>query len=125
MRLLLDTHIVYWAFYSPDQLSRQAASILMNADEVFVSAASIWEMAIKVRIGKMKGDPREIAANIANAHFQELPVWSSHAVAVSSLPLHHQDPFDRLLIAQAITESLHLLTVDTQLKPCTDRVLCV
>ncbi len=125
MRLLLDTHIVYWSFYNPGQLSARANSIITNADAVFVSAASIWEMAIKVRLGKMKGDPHEIASNIANARFQELPVWSRHAVAVSSLPLHHHDPFDRLLIAQAMSESLHLLTADTQLKPYSDLVLCV
>jgi PIN domain nuclease of toxin-antitoxin system len=125
MRILLDTHIFYWSLYNPDKLPQQAITTILSAESVFVSSASIWEMAIKVRLGKMKGDPRELAANIGAANFQEMPVWSRHAVLVSSLPTHHNDPFDRLLIAQAMSESLHLLTADAQLKPYSDLVICV
>jgi PIN domain nuclease of toxin-antitoxin system len=125
MRLLLDTHIFYWSFYDPDKLAEKTVSIIMSAEAVFVSSASIWEMAIKVRLGKMAGDPVELARHIEQAHFQELPVWSKHALQVATLPLHHTDPFDRLLIAQAMTEPLHLLTADTQLKPYSELVLCV
>jgi PIN domain nuclease of toxin-antitoxin system len=125
MRLLLDTHIFYWSFYNPEKLSNKAISTIMQAEAVFVSSASIWETAIKVRLGKMDGSPVELAAEIAAAGFQELPVWSRHALLVADLPMHHSDPFDRLLIAQAMSEPLHLLTADAQLKPYSDLVICV
>ena len=125
MRLLLDTHIFYWSFYNPEKLSNKAISTIMQAEAVFVSSASIWETAIKVRLGKMDGSPAELAAEIAAAGFQELPVWSRHALLVADLPMHHSDPFDRLLIAQAMSEPLHLLTADAQLKPYSDLVICV
>ena len=126
MRLLLDTHIFYWSFYDPDRLSSETRAIVMSAEGVYVSAASIWEMAIKVRLGKMKSDPRDLAENITVAGFRELPVRSKHALVVATLPMHHADPFDRLLIAQALSEPLHLLTADPKLKPYSpDLVICV
>ena len=125
MRLLLDTHIFYWSFYNPDQLSKKTLAAITAAEAVYVSSASIWEMAIKVRLGKMDGDPSELAENIGAAGFQELPVWSRHALLVAKLPMHHADPFDRLLVAQAMSEPLHLLTADTNLKPYSDLVVCV
>ncbi len=125
MRLLLDTRIFYWSVYDPDRLTPGTVGTIMGAEAVYVSSASIWEIAIKVRIGKMHGDPRELADQIAASRFRELPVWSVHAQLVATLPLHHSDPFDRLLIAQAITEPLHLLTADAQLKPYSELVICV
>ena len=125
MRLLLDTHIFYWSFYNPDRLSTKTLATITSAEAVYVSSASIWEMAIKVRLGKMEGDPRELAENIVAARFQELPVWSKHARLVATLPMHHSDPFDRLLIAQTMSEPLHLLTAHTRLKPYSDLVVCV
>jgi PIN domain nuclease of toxin-antitoxin system len=125
MRLLLDTHIFYWSLYDPDRLSKEALATIKKAQAVYVSAASIWEMAIKVRLGKMDGDPGELAENIAAAFFQELPVWARHAQLVATLPMHHADPFDRLLIAQALSEPLHLLTTDRQLKVYGDHIVCV
>jgi PIN domain nuclease of toxin-antitoxin system len=125
MRLLLDTHIFYWSFYNPDRLSKKILAAITSAEAVYVSSASIWEMAIKVRLGKMVGDPRELAENVEAAGFQELAVWSRHALLVATLPMHHADPFDRLLIAQAMSEPLHLLTADTQLKPYSDLVMCI
>ena len=97
----------------------------MQAEAVFVSSASIWETAIKVRLGKMDGSPAQLAAEIEASGFQELPVWSRHALLVADLPMHHSDPFDRLLFAQAMSEPLHLLTADAQLKPYSDLVICV
>jgi len=125
MRLLLDTHIFYWSFYDPDRLSKRTIATINGAKAVYVSSASIWELAIKVRLGKMEGDPSELAENIAAAGFQELPVVSKHALLVATLPLHHTDPFDRLLIAQAMNEPLHLLTADSQLKTYSELVVCV
>lgn len=125
MGFLLDTHIFYWWFYSPDRLSQETREMMQAAAGVFVSAASIWEVAIKVRLGKMKANPQELFQQIEINGFKELPVRSRHALLVSDLPLHHTDPFDRLLIAQAISESLRLLTVDPQLSRYSDLVIQV
>jgi PIN domain nuclease of toxin-antitoxin system len=125
MRLLLDTHVLYWTFYEQRRLSAKALEVIHGASAIFVSSASIWEMAIKVRLGKMKVDPAELAGLIARAGFEELPVWSRHALLVATLPMHHTDPFDRLLVAQAISEPLHLLTVDEQLKRYSELVVVV
>jgi len=123
MRLLLDTHIFCWSFYEPEKLSRRAIELISQADQVFVSSASMWEIAIKVRLGKMNADPIEIFEQIAANDFHELPVLGKHALAVATLPLYHSDPFDRLLIAQAISEPLHLLTVDPQLRQYSELVI--
>jgi len=115
MRLLLDTHIFYRSFYEPGLLTRKTLKLIDQAEAIFVSSASIWEISIKVRLGKMKGDPQEMVDAITLSGFQELAVWSRHALLVATLPLHHTDPFDRLLVAQAMFEPLHLVTADTQL----------
>ena len=115
MRLLLDTHVFLWAITDSRKLKADARQKLTAAREVYVSAASIWELAIKVRLGKLHGDPRQIAEAIEPSGFIELPVTSEHAASVALLPLHHSDPFDRLLVAQALTEPLVLLTADRKL----------
>jgi PIN domain nuclease of toxin-antitoxin system len=125
MRVLLDTHILYWWFYEHKRLSSEAFESIKGADVVFFSAASVWEIAIKVRLGKINADPLKIAHWTGKSDFVELPVLSRHAAAVSTLPMHHTDPFDRLLVAQAITEPLHLLTVDAKLKPYSELVIQV
>jgi PIN domain nuclease of toxin-antitoxin system len=125
MRLLLDTHIFCWWFYVPERLSREAFEVMNTAEKVFVSSASIWEVAIKVRLGKMKADPQELFDRIEANGFQEMPVRSKHALLVADLPLYHTDPFDRLLIAQAMSEPLHLLTADPQLKQYSELVIKV
>jgi PIN domain nuclease of toxin-antitoxin system len=125
MRLLLDTHIFCWSFYEPRRISFETRELMNRAEEVFVSSASMWEVAIKVRLGKMKADPPELFDQIEANDFQELPVWSKHALLVAKLPMHHADPFDRLLVAQAISESMHLLTVDAQLKQYSELVIQV
>ena len=123
MRILLDTQIVYWFFYEQQNVPRQAYDRMHNADAVFVSAASVWEIAIKVRIGKMKADPEKVVQWMEAAGFQELPVFSKHTVLVADMPLHHGDPFDRLLIAEAMSEPMHLLTADPQLKQYSELVI--
>jgi PIN domain nuclease of toxin-antitoxin system len=125
MRLLLDTHIFCWWFYEPERLSLSTLEIMRGAERVFVSSASLWEVAIKARLGKIDADPQELFHQIQINGFHELPVWSKHALVVAGLPLHHSDPFDRLLIAQAMTEPLHLLTDDPQLKQYSDLVIQV
>lgn len=125
MRLLLDTQIVYWHFYEPKNLPKQVPQLMADAEAVLVSAVSIWEIAIKVRIGKMKANPRRIVQFMEAAGFIELPVFSRHTVLVTELPMHHGDPFDRLLIAQAMSEPLNLLTSDAQLRQYSDLVIYV
>ena len=125
MRILADTHIVYWLFYEPHKLPSAARTILDDADAVFVSAVSLWEIAIKVRVGKLKADLPELLASIEAANLLELPVLARHTPLVSTLPLYHADPFDRLLIAQAISENLHLLTADPHLQQYSELVIQV
>lgn len=125
MRLLLDTHIFLWAVADSTLLRSSARRWIESADEVFVSAASIWEIAIKARLGKIDADPDELEAAIAASGFSELPVRARHAKGVVALPLHHADPFDRLLVAQAIAEPMWLLTADAALAPYSELVLMV
>lgn len=118
MRILLDTHILLWALVQPTRLPAKARALLEDdANEVLFSAASIWEIAIKAQAGRVDFpvSPDEIAAAAAKTGFAELPVSAQHAATVCSLPLHHRDPFDRILVAQAITEPARLLTVDSAL----------
>jgi PIN domain nuclease of toxin-antitoxin system len=125
MRLLLDTHIFYWSFYERGRLSRKALELIAGAEAIFVSSASLWEIAIKTRLGKIKADPQELLEQLDASGFQELPVWSRHAILVADLPMHHTDPFDRLLIAQAISEPLHLVTADEKLRQYSELVIQV
>jgi PIN domain nuclease of toxin-antitoxin system len=123
MRLLLDTHVFLWAVTGSRLLKADARSMIEGADEVHVSAASIWEVAIKARLGRIDADPRELAAAIEPSGFLELPVRAAHAAGVARLELHHGDPFDRLLIAQALAEPLRLMTADAVLARYSDLVL--
>lgn len=125
MRVLLDTHLLFWWFYDTKKLSRDAENLIRKAEKVFVSSVSVWEIAIKVRLGKMDARPSDILHWIDENDFLELPISFRHAVVVADLPLHHSDPFDRLLIAQSMTEPLHLLTVDEQLKRYSELVIVV
>ena len=115
MRLLLDTHVFIWAVTADRKLKPADRSFITSAEKVFVSAASIWEIAIKCRLGKIDGDANDFADGIEASGFKELPVSARHAAAVGTLPLHHTDPFDRLILAQAFAEPLHLLTADSAL----------
>jgi PIN domain nuclease of toxin-antitoxin system len=123
MRLLLDTHVFLWVVAGSPRLKPAARRLIESADETWVSAASLWEIAIKVRLGKLRADPLELAGAIEASGFTELPVRAMHAAAVATLAPHHNDPFDRLLIAQAIAEPLRLLTANAALSAYTDLVL--
>ena len=115
MRLLIDTHVFLWAVSGNRQLKPSARQLLADADAVYVSAASLWEIAIKVRLGKLEGDVSALAAAVEGSGFQELPISARHAAAVAQLPLHHSNPFDRLLLAQAFVEPLRFVTADRAL----------
>lgn len=115
MRLLLDTHIFLWAVTDSRKLKAAARRQMLAAEQIFVSAASIWEIAIKARLGKIEGEPERLAQAIEDSGFIELPVSTRHAARVAQLAPHHHDPFDRLLIAQAFSEPLLFLTADAAL----------
>lgn len=114
MNLLLDAHVFLWWLQDNRRLARKARrAIAAPSSRVFVSAVSIWDIAIKLSIGKLKwreGVPLD--RSIAACGFAELPVTAQHAAGVRNLPAHHGDPFDRLLIAQALVEDLRVVTAD-------------
>jgi PIN domain nuclease of toxin-antitoxin system len=115
MRLLLDTHVFLWAVTANKRLKPSTREFLSQADVVYVSAASLWEIAIKSRLGKIEADAAFLVDAIESSGFQELPVTARHAAAVAKLPPHHSDPFDRLLLAQAFLEPLRFVTADPAL----------
>lgn len=112
MRLLLDTHVLLWWLAEPERLSAQSKDVLADGDNVvFISAATIWEAAIKERLGKLDG-ARHLAEQVRGQNMTELPISFRHAAAAAALPPHHRDPFDRMLVAQAQCESLTFVTRD-------------
>ena len=125
MRCLLDTQVYLWFLADSTRLTRRGRSLISTADVVYVSAASIWEAAIKQAIGKLSADADELVDGIRGSGFAELPVTSGHAARVAALPAIHRDPFDRLLIAQATYEPLHFLTADAMLTAYSELVLVV
>ena len=119
MRFLLDTHVVLWALEDHPRLAPAARSLLADpANEFWVSAASAWEIAIKVSLGKLalRRSLRTFEAAVTEAGFQTLDVTMRHAAAVSGFSAKPSDPFDRLLLAQCEIETLKLLTADRHLK---------
>ncbi|AOK54001.1 type II toxin-antitoxin system VapC family toxin [Burkholderia stagnalis] len=115
MRLLFDTHILLWVVANDPKLSVAARTLISVADEVFISSASIWELAIKAGKGKLDVDVDRLIDEIGACGYNELPVRAAHGAAVRNLPHHHRDPFDRLLVAQAWCEPLLLVTADGHL----------
>lgn len=122
MRILLDTHIFLWWLNNDPKLSKKTKTIILAATEVYISSASIWEACIKVKIGKLEFQVEKLAEAITESGFLELSITAKHAVATYKLSDIHSDPFDRILIAQAISEPLQFLTADKLLAPYTDLV---
>jgi PIN domain nuclease of toxin-antitoxin system len=125
MRLLLDTHILIWILNDDPALSEGARSQLTSASQIFVSIASLWEIAIKVSLNKLKNDLIETQHDIEEFNFKILPITQEHILTLSRLARVHGDPFDRMLIAQAMSEPLHLITADKQLAAYSDLVMLV
>ncbi len=115
MRLLLDTHLLLWTLSEPRRIGRKALALIDRSD-VYVSAASIWEISIKAAQGKLKATPGLVLKSVEPAGFSLLAIQAEHAARVFDLGMNHNDPFDRLLIAQAQMESMTLLTNDEVLK---------
>ena len=112
MRLLLDSHALLWAVTAPEKLSADAArEIAAAANNVWFSPASVWELEIKRAQGKLDL-PHSWLNAVERSRFAELPIRSSHTTIAGRLPWHHRDPFDRMLIAQALVEDLRLVTRD-------------
>ena len=120
MRYLLDTYTFLWWNIDDAQLSSLAKEIIANGDnEIFLSAATAWEIAIKAARGRLElpEDPTRYVSNRLSLHgFQALPIQIHHAVQVYKLPMHHADPFDRLLIAQSQLESMPLISIDSEIR---------
>lgn len=114
MRLLLDTHVLLWVLNNPAKLSKKTRR-LIERSEILISAASLWEISIKAGLGKLKANPHDIFDAIEPSGFDVLPVQATHAIEVFSLGTVHGDPFDRLLVAQAMSERISLLTFDETL----------
>jgi PIN domain nuclease of toxin-antitoxin system len=115
MKFLLDTHLLLWTAGDPKRLSTKARKLINEpASELFFSAASLWEIAIKNGLGRddFKVDARLLRRGLLDNGYSELPIGSEHAVAIDSLPPIHKDPFDRMLVAQAMVEGITLLTSD-------------
>lgn len=118
MKLLLDTQILLWAAGEPERLSTTARKLLENPrNELVFSAASLWEIAIKRTLGRddFQVEPRLLRRGLLDNGYSELAITSQHAVNIDSLPPLHKDPFDRLLLAQALSEGITLVTADIQL----------
>jgi PIN domain nuclease of toxin-antitoxin system len=125
MRVLLDTNVFLWSVGVSSRRTPTFRAAIDGADEVYVSAVSIWEAAIKIGLGKLQVDAGRLTAAMEESGFLELYVTAEHATRVAQLPYHHRDPFDRLLIAQAMTEPLVLLTADESLVQYSDLVRLV
>ncbi len=118
MKLLLDTHVYLWWLLEDRRLIRKVhQTISSRRTTVYVSAVNIWEATIKAGLGRLELQGQDLTTEIVANGFVELPVSAQHAQAVGQLPLHHRDPFDRLLIAQAHCEGLTMVTHDTALAP--------
>jgi PIN domain nuclease of toxin-antitoxin system len=125
MRILLDTHVLVWAIAASDRLDAETVQTISDAaNEVLFSAASIWEVAIKYQLGRpdFSYEPDQIVRAAGRIGFIELPVRAATAAVVATLPPLHRDPFDRLLIAQTITEPAILYTADARLAAYSDLV---
>ncbi|MEU5562187.1 type II toxin-antitoxin system VapC family toxin [Micromonospora musae] len=114
MTLLLDTHVALWAITGDTTLGVEFLDRLRHEPDIFLSPVSVWEITIKQNAGKLHGPP-DLAERVRDMGFRELPVTHAHAIAAGRLPSHHRDPFDRILVAQAITESLTLVSRDASI----------
>jgi PIN domain nuclease of toxin-antitoxin system len=115
-RLLLDTHVFLWWRTDSTRLSEAVRAEIGHGDEVYVSLASAWEAAIKVTLGRLRL-PEPFEVGVRDSEFDEMPIRFSHTERVAALPLHHRDPFDRMLVAQAAVEGLTLVTHDGRFEP--------
>ena len=120
MRLLLDTHVFLWYIAGDDRVGSKTRSLIENSDVVYLSVASVWEVTIKHQLGKLPlPEPPHPWLSIQREQhgIESLPIYESAMAQLSTLPLHHRDPFDRILICQAIQHDLQMVTVDSHFSP--------
>jgi PIN domain nuclease of toxin-antitoxin system len=125
MRILLDTHIYLWWLDDSPQLSQAARTMIREAETVYISSATLWEAVIKIGLGKLDADPADLVTGIRESGFEPLPITPEHTLVLPRLANHHKDPFDRMLIAQAISEPLRLITMDGVLSAYSELVIQV
>jgi PIN domain nuclease of toxin-antitoxin system len=125
MQILLDTQVFLWFLADSRRLSSRSRKLIDTAEHVFVSSASIWECGIKVGLGRIEIDPAALVAGIDASGFVSLSIAPRHALALAGLPAIHKDPFDRMLVAQSLSEPLVLLTNDGVLADYGDTVQVV
>lgn len=115
MSLLLDTHIALWGLAADEALGDDLLDRLRHDPDIFLSPVTLWEIAIKQTAGEL-GGPSDLAERVQDMGFRELPITYAHAIVAGRLPVHHRDPFDRMLIAQAKVEGLTLVTRNTDIR---------
>ena len=128
MKYLLDTHVLLWAAGQPERLSESVHAVLQDRqNQLYFSSVSIWEIVIKRGLGRndFVVDPRLLRYGSINNGYAELAMTSEHALTLATLPGIHKDPFDRILVAQAMTEQMKLITADTILAKYTDLVVLI
>ena len=126
MKLLLDTHILLWWLSDNDQLSLKARELISNPEnDIFVSHVSLWEIQIKVITGKIQVDLSRLIAQLPQNNFIQLTSHTDHILRLAKLPPYHQDPFDRMLIAQALSEPLKLVTHDKYVSMYSESIILV
>ena len=125
MRLLLDTNALLWALTNAPRIAAVRDLLLADENDVFVSTVSWWEIAIKTRIGKLDADLPTLRSVAQESGFMELPLLGAHAEILAALACHHKDPFDHMLIAQAIAEPMRLITGDEVLSRYTPLVVLI
>jgi len=127
VRALLDTHVFLCAVSEPERLSESATKVIQSgANELFLSAASLWEISIKIETGKLplpKPEDRYLRDQLLRINVSTLAVEARHALELISIPLYHRDPFDRLLIAQSLVEGIPIITADSALKQYSARII--
>jgi PIN domain nuclease of toxin-antitoxin system len=126
LNLLLDTHVALWAIADSPKLPKKARELIQSPkSSVWISAVTIWEIAIKYKLGRgdMPISSQDALRYFRDAGYVFLPVEPEHAVAVEDLPAHHADPFDRLLVAQALTEPMRLITHDATVAQYSDTII--
>ncbi len=112
MRVLLDTHVLLWTLSGSRRVAAIETDILSPDTDVFISVVSLWEIAIKAKLGKLDADVETVRQAIKDSGFVELPVLGAHIVMLAKLSSQHKDPFDRLLVAQAVSEPMQFITAD-------------
>jgi len=124
LKILLDTHVLLWWLAGDKQLGTQARDLIADpGNDILVSVASLWEIVVKRRVGKLQADVAEVSDAIERDGFSLLPISLANLAELTALPTHHRDPFDHLLIAQAISEQATLLSEDQNISKYPVQVL--